>query len=246
MKLVGNKWITVDQGIRGSTVFMYKLKVFQNKLIATGVFYQNSINVDSFIQSWNDTTWSSVGGGTGNGNGAINDMVIIDNKLYCSGVLSSAGGISAEKFAIWDGTNWCGVGSSFDNTLNSIAYFKDTIYVCGNFWSIDGDSTINKLAKWIGGNYVAACGNTTETIEINKEDIEYYLYPNPSNSRIAVRNLKTKGFIVFYNYLGQSISTIVINSNNDLDVSNLQQGLYIYQLFDDKKNSLKIGKFIKE
>lgn len=236
MKLDGNKWITVGQGIRGSTVFMYKLKVYQNKLIATGVFYQNSVNVDSFIQAWNDTTWSSVGGGTGTGNGAINDMVIIDNKLYCSGVLSSAGGISAEKFAIWDGTNWCGVGSSFDNTLNSIAYFKDTIYICGNFWSIDGDSAINKLAKWTGGNYIAACGNTTL---VNKHEIENLLnvFPNPTNNLLHINFNYSKNYsIMILNNMGQSVLEFKNNNKNEpINISSLAKGLYILQVSTNEK-----------
>ena len=245
MKLVDNHWIPVGQGIQGSTVFMYKLIVYQNKLIATGFYNSNAINVDDFIQSWNDTTWSSVGGGTGDFNGSIYDMVKVGDKLHCVGVLTTAGGIPAQKYAVWDGINWCSVGSLFDNNLSSIAYFKDSIYVTGNFWSIDNDSTINKLAKWTGGNYTSQCGNTTLT---NEQEIENLLtvFPNPSSNLLYLNLTSTKNYsIMIINNLGQSVLEIKnFSTNEPINISTLAKGLYILKVCTNEK--IYTTKFFKQ
>jgi hypothetical protein len=239
MKLVGNKWTPAGQGIQGSTVFMYKLKVYQNKLIATGVFYQNSVNVDSFIQAWNDTTWSSVGGGTGEGNGAINDMAIIDGKLYCAGVLTSAGGIEAQKYAIWDGVNWCSVGSSIDNTILAIANYKDTIYIAGGFNTIDSDTTLKFIAKWTGGNFTAECGNTTKIQENINNINSIFIFPNPAKESFHLNfssNITTKNNLLVFNNTGELVLTLEnVKNNQSIDVSKLSTGIYFAKLISDTK-----------
>ncbi len=239
MKLVDNHWIPAGQGIQGSTVFMYRLIVYQNKLIATGFYNANTVNVDDFIQAWNDTVWTSVGGGTGDFNGSISDMKIVDNKLYCVGTFNQAGGITANQFAMWDGLYWCSVGSTFNNKIDAIENFNDTIFIAGNFLAVDGDSSISKLAKWIGGNYTAECGNTTTVKELENEG-GLNVYPNPCNNFLYIQlnqSFSKANSVLIINSLGQTVLELKnINTNNPINISDLADGLYVVKISNNQNN----------
>jgi len=233
LKLTNNGWQQLGSGIQGADVAIYKLKTYKNKLYVTGYYHAANNNVDDFIQSWNDTIWQSVGGGTGDFNGAIFDMSVHENKLYCTGVLESAGGVTASKFTTWDGENWCSVGSVFDNVLLANTFYKDTLYVAGSFWSIDGDSSIAYIAKWTGGDYVSECGNTTNTNNIENIFKLFTIYPNPAANILSIQLNASfnNSHCIIYNSIGQAILTEQLKTDNKtIDISLLPKGIYTLQI----------------
>ncbi len=245
MKLQNGHWTPAGGGIHGSIVDMGELLVYKNKLLATGLFYSNAGNNDDFIMSWNDTTWQSVGGGTGIYNGLINTMEIHNETLYCVGVFTEAGGVPASKFATWDGTNWCSKGISvINNNLVGAAFYHDTIYVSGAFQAIAGDSSIKYVAKYLGGGYTENCGNTTIFKELNANNQQITIYPNPATTQLYI-NTSNKANITITNILG--VETLNIknqNANTPIDISTLANGIYNITIQTNTK--LFNTKFIKQ
>lgn len=101
--------------------------------------------------------WSSLG--TGTANGCNNDVLAfaIDtakNELYCGGDFTMAGGVTNNRVAKWDGTNWSSLGTGMDGSVNALCYFNGEIYAGGQFFMAGGNVCRN-IAKWNGTNWVA-------------------------------------------------------------------------------------------
>ena len=125
------------------------------------------------IAKWDGSTWSSVGlgGPTGSGiNGNVYALKVFDDSrgggpaLYAGGDFSSAGGVSANNVAKWDGTNWSPLGSG-TNVVNVVGRgvqvltaFDDgggggpALYAAGYFTTAGGVPA-NSIAKWDGATW---------------------------------------------------------------------------------------------
>ena len=68
------------------------------------------------------------------------------------------------------------------------------------------------------------------------------LYPNPAKNTIQISNLKESQDYKIYNLLGQSVKQGIIENNQAIDVSNLNNGVYIIKL---KNNTISL-QFIKK
>ena len=82
-------------------------------------------------------------------NNGVNPLAVApDGTLYAGGYFSTAGGISANRVAKWNGMSW----SALDNGLNSTAYAlavapDGTLYAGGRFTNAGGVSA-NYIAEW--------------------------------------------------------------------------------------------------
>jgi hypothetical protein len=77
-----------------------------------------------------------------------------------------------------------------------------------------------------------------------KEEISLNVYPNPSNSVVnfASENLNAKSVFI-YDITGKMVESNVLTSGKlSLNVSNYNNGLYIYKLIDNSNTTLKTGK----
>jgi hypothetical protein len=164
-------------------------------------------------------------------------LTIGNGKLYAMGVFDYAGGVPANYIASWDGTNWCGFGSTFDNTINTGCFYNDTLFVGGGFWSIDGDS-LPHIAKWIGGSYTDTCGFlSTGMNEQAQQSFSINIYPNPANDFVTIQfentnaeNLELKILDVF----GQTVRAVDAGKTYGtgsyiFDLANIASGVYFVQ-----------------
>jgi hypothetical protein len=206
------------------------LEIYQDELYVGGLFTQSEGNVGNYIQRWDGQQWKDVGGGTGPAliNGQIHEMKVHDDKLYVVGAFQEAGGIPARFIATWDGTDWCGLGGNFDNRLISLEFFKDTLYVAGNFFSVDGDTSVERIAKWTGGNFTTNCGNTTELNE-QMITVSAIISPNPCNDNISVQGIETPFHFEIKNLQGQIVAE-GHSKSNQMDTSQLLPGCYLLNL----------------
>jgi hypothetical protein len=243
-------------GVYGGMDDIVDMVVYNNELYVSGTFTKAAGNAGNYIQKWNGTSWSDVGGGVMGqfgGNGQIHDMKVYNNELYVAGVFSTAGGVPAQYIAKWDGTNWCSFGSTFDNTLMAIEFKSGDMYVAGAFYNVDGDS-ITGVAKWTGGSYVDTCGHIASGINetvFNNEELS--IYPNPVTSQFTIEftlaETKTAS-IEIKNILGETVKIIstgaLIKGSNriEMDVSELSGGVYFVQL--QSGNSSLTKKIIRQ
>lgn len=118
-------------------------------------------------------TWSRLGTGISGGttNAFLTRLLPWDDgtgeKLYVVGQFAFAGGLSeANSFAVWDGTNWSGVGAGFTQAMERVTYDllpysldgqNEVLLVAGNFEMIGGVNT-GSVATFDGANF-APWGN---------------------------------------------------------------------------------------
>ena len=228
----GVKWQSVSGGIGGSMGGLNCFEVYQNELYAGGLFSKASGNPGDGIARWNGTSWNDVGGGFPIWPSLIWDLETIDNKLYAVGGFDIAGGIPANDIAVWDATNWCSLGSQFSNSIGAITTFKDSIYIAGGFWTIDGDSIL-RIAKWTGGSFTDTCGVISGITEVRDNSIEVVIYPNPF-SETATISTDVQGDLLFslYDLLGREVMRIKEERSNSIVISRgvLPSGVYFYRL----------------
>jgi len=247
-----NKWTDVGGGI-GNTGddWVNDMAIYKGELYVAGSFYRKGGSVDNNIIRWDGTKWKPVGGGvTGND---IMDLQVFNNELWAVGKFWGAGGVPALYIAKWDGIKWCGFGNKFDNAIGCLGVYKNELYIGGGFWSIDGDSSMAYIAKWIGGNFTDTCGfvDYTAIDETIHDNIHFFLYPNPFSDDISLTyelNKKETIHLDMYDALGKMLTSIEIfgeegSNNKKITLSNLKGGLYYYVIHSETQSTN--GKMLK-
>lgn len=84
-------------------------------------------------------------------------MAVSGSDLYVGGIFSSAGTVTANNIAKWNGSTWSALGSGVDGYVLDILPVGSDVYVCGIF-SNAGGVNANSTAKW-NGNAWSALGD---------------------------------------------------------------------------------------
>jgi hypothetical protein len=89
-------------------------------------------------------------------NSNVTSMAVLGTNLYVAGFFTNAGGIAANKLAMWDGSTWTSVGGSVvgNGNVNAMAAMGNYLYVGGTFTNMGG-TPVNRVAKWDGANWYA-------------------------------------------------------------------------------------------
>ena len=251
VKWDGTSWQIVGGGFDSGFAAVASLVVYKNKLYAAGSFSKaDSPNTPgNYIAAWDGNSWSDVGGGVlgvSGYTGQISNMIIKDDNLYVVGMFSYAGGVPAKYIAKWDGTNWCGLGSVFDNGVGCLGVYQDMLYIGGGFIKLDGD-TLNRIAKWTGGSYVDTCGNSTGLHEFNNNANVFAIYPNPAVDKITIENISiTKNqTISIYDIQGQLLlQQQMQEAKTIINIVTFAKGLYFLKV--ENENGIAVKKFVKE
>jgi hypothetical protein len=151
------------------------MKVFNdgtgNALYVAGRFTSAGGVPANNVARWNGTSWSSLG--TGSANGVINTvhaLTVFDDglgggpALYAGGLFTTAGGVTANRIARWNGTSWSGLGTGSANgvgsTVRALTVFDDglgggeALYAGGDFTSAAGGTVqANRIARWNGASW---------------------------------------------------------------------------------------------
>lgn len=96
-------------------------------------------------------TWSPVGSGT-DSNIFCLQTDTVNNLLYAGGEFSSAGGVSTNHIAVWNGINWDSLSSGINGWVNALCIYNNELYAGGNFTMAGGNHAKN-IAKWNGSNW---------------------------------------------------------------------------------------------
>jgi len=130
------------------------------------------------IARWDGLNWSALTGpspfpvGTGVA-GEVHALAVFDDgagpALFAGGTFISAGGITVNRIAKWDGVAWSGVSGpsgtgvsgGTSTTVRSLSVFNDgtgeALYVGGSF-STAGGIHVNRIARWDGTVWQALIG----------------------------------------------------------------------------------------
>ena len=110
------------------------------------------------LAKWNGSEWSSLGTGlVGDFVGAITTWDgVVGNRLYVGGRFPTAGGVTANGIAAWDGKQWHSMGdgiTGWQPYVGAMMAWDDgsgeKLYVGGRFETMDGLST-PLIVRWDG------------------------------------------------------------------------------------------------
>jgi len=105
------------------------------------------------IAKWDGSTWSALGNGLGSRYpsyaGTVCAIAVSGSDVYVGGYFATAGGVSANNIARWNGStnSWSALGSGVDGNVSAIAVSGSDVYVGGYFW-IAGGVPAQGIAKW--------------------------------------------------------------------------------------------------
>lgn len=152
----GSGWYAPGGGLSDGFANGRCLTVYQDELYFGGGFTVADGNAGNCIMKWNGTEWSGLNGDL---QGVFNDNLTRatalsflhhDGKLLVGGEFSYVAGNQANRFAVWDGTKWCGYSDTFGPTsfCQSLALYHDTVFAACGF-ELNGQP-INQVIKWVG------------------------------------------------------------------------------------------------
>ena len=157
----GTSWNSVGTGsANGVNNEVGALKVYNDELYVGGYFSNaGNLNVNK-IARWDGTSWKRVGitYGVSGFASRVHVMEIYNGELYVGGSFPSAGGVTANGIARWDGTSWNSVGTGSANgvingvyvgSVYTILVHNNELYVGGIFTEAGG-MTARSIARWNG------------------------------------------------------------------------------------------------
>jgi len=157
----GRAWSALGSGMGGSypnAAYVYALAVSGPNLYAGGYFTTAGGLPVNHIAKWNGSVWSALGSGIGGAPPAgsqssyVEALAVGGTALYAGGHFTTAGGVSANYIAQWDGNAWSALGSGMNGNyadVCALAVLGTNLYAGGDF-STAGGVSANCVAKWNG------------------------------------------------------------------------------------------------
>ena len=76
------------------------------------------------------------------------------DNLYAGGSFTTAGGVTVNRIAKWNGTAWSALGSGLNSTVNALAVdSSDNVYMGGLFNTVTSEYLLLRTAKWNGSSF---------------------------------------------------------------------------------------------
>ncbi len=160
----GQNWSPLGGGMNGGVA---DLTVFDDgsgagPALYAGGNFTTAVGVSAnHIARWDGQNWSPLGSGM---DSFVHALTVFDDgsgagpALYAGGNFTTAGGVSANFIARWDGQNWSPLGSGMDSFVLALTVFDDgsgagpALYAGGNFTTAGGVSA-SSIARWDGQNW---------------------------------------------------------------------------------------------
>ncbi len=159
----GSTWSAMGSGLNGPEVYSLAMDVNGNIYAGGNFTYTGDGMPAKYLAKWDGLTWSPLGTGLTGGGGnyytpGVRAMVFDDNgNLYVGGNFNTAGGLTANHIAKWNGSSWSTLSngvSYYDRNaydgVNALAVdASNNLYVGGQFTTA-GDVPASYIAKWNG------------------------------------------------------------------------------------------------
>jgi hypothetical protein len=95
-------------------------------------------------QYWHDLSDKDVGT-----NSALFAVTLYNGDLIVGGAFTTAGGVSANYIARWDGAAWQPLGSGMNYKVRALTVYNEELIAAGMFTTAGG-VTVNYIARWDG------------------------------------------------------------------------------------------------
>ncbi len=137
-------------------------------LFIGGVFTMAGDKAVNSVAKWDGSAWSALGSGVilNGARGIVNALAASGTNLFVGGRFDTAGAVSVNHIAKWDGRGWSALGSGVDpmDQVLSLAVSGSILYVGGSLHAAGG-ITVHGVAKWDGTAW-SALGTGVEGNEV--------------------------------------------------------------------------------
>lgn len=159
----GSDWSVLGLGLSSnasSDPVVNAIAVSGNDVYVGGIFASAGGVPAKNIAKWDGAVWSALGSGISGPNntqGEVRAIAVSGGNVYVGGQFATAGGVTVNSIAKWNGSVWSGLGSGITDGggvefVAAIAASGSDIYV-GGFFSTAGVVAVNSLAKWNGSSW---------------------------------------------------------------------------------------------
>jgi hypothetical protein len=95
--------------------------------------------------------WSNLGSGM---NGQVYALTVYNGELIAGGHFTTAGGISANNIAKWNGSTWTPLGDGVNSDINALTVYQGEL-IAGGWLTTAGGVSVNRIAKWNGTSWTS-------------------------------------------------------------------------------------------
>lgn len=145
-------------------------------------------------------------------------------------VSTAANPTAADFTAIWNGGAKDGAGEKYNNWREHNISLSQ--YAGQSIWIAFHDVNYDAYEIWIDDVTIAAGG----TGVAENENTTFTVYPNPATTSIKVTG---EGNAVISNILGQTVTSATVNGSEEINVSNLESGVYFITMNGVSKKFIK-------
>jgi len=137
---------------------------------AGGLFTRAGGEAVNRVAKWDGNEWAALAGPSGTGvDGAVSALTVYDDgggsTLVVGGQFTTAGGVTVNHVAKWDGSNWSALsgpsGTGTDGAVHALTTWDDgsatKLYAGGQFTTAGGVA-VNRVAAWSGSGWSALSG----------------------------------------------------------------------------------------
>ncbi len=161
----GTSWSALGTGMNGAVLALTAVDLDGSgpKLVAGGAFTLAGGTAVTYVATWDGSSWAALGSGMNN---YVLSLTAFDDdqdgfaELYAGGVFTTAGGLRANRIAMWSwpSPNWSPLGSGMDNRVYALAAIdKDASgnldLIAGGAFTTAGGVAASKIAKWNGTSW---------------------------------------------------------------------------------------------
>ncbi len=150
----GLEWKTLGNGNEIEGIVQAITIDATNQIYVGGVFENVSGNLAQNIAKWDGNRWNILTDNTTNETGTNNEIRSlatdpVTNNIYVGGNFDVAGGVSANRIAVWNDTTkkWNNLGLGTSGFVEAIDVTATDVFAGGNF-AIAGGQTVNRIARW--------------------------------------------------------------------------------------------------
>jgi trimeric autotransporter adhesin len=111
--------------------------------------------------------WQALGGGV---DGLVTAIAVHGNDVYVGGMFTTAGGVTVNNIAKWDGQQWSALGTGVDGRVSGIAVHGTDVFIGGGFTkaggvNMPGGTHLGNVAQWDGSAWVIPGTGLNGTID---------------------------------------------------------------------------------
>ena len=145
----GTAWSPLGSGMDG---IVYSLAYRNGELFAGGTMRTAGGVSVGHVAKWDGSSWTGLGSGVSTSSNPnltanVSALRFVGSDLYAGGIFNTAGGISANGIAKWDGTSWSALGSGTVGAVNAIEVDAGGALLLGGTFTSAGPVASPYLAR---------------------------------------------------------------------------------------------------